>query len=607
MTSLPAVLISTVANGHKKLLAENLFWRIKMNKYEQLSHERKQLQLENLAPDWLTTAGYQLLKGKSYLNTAETPSDMYDRIAKRAAELTKFRIPDDFGYDSWYDAFMSTMWMGWLSPSTPVLTNMGNDRGHPISCSGTYLGDSIRSFYQARTEIAQLTQRGYGTSTCVDPVRHRGAPISKGGTANGIMQPASGIVDDMDEITQGTSRRGSCGIYMNPLHQDFDELADQLIANNEGWNIGWNITDEFDALFEKDFKRADHLWKRMLKVKAMTGKGYYLFLDKVNRHRPEVYKRLGFYIRHSNLCAEILLMSDKDHSFTCVLSSVNAAKYDEWKDTKLIQIATVFLDAVIEDMLIKAKEEPGFERIIAFTEKSRAQGLGILGEATYYQQKMWVFGDFQSIQFNQMLLKTMNQETLVASRLLAEKLGEPEWMKGTGERMSHRLALPPTKSTSVIQGGVSEGINPVFANVYEQDTAGGTVYRINPVLLKLMKERDQYTVETMTRIAEDQGSVQGEGWLTDHEKAVLRTSFEINQETILLMASHRQQIMAEGGGGQGQSVNLFFTADESEEEIARIHDIAFRDPWIFSLYYIYSLNKSMKHQIDKTACEACEG
>ena len=173
------------------------------NAYEKLSFKRKQLQNDGLAPYWFTTAGYQLVTEKHYLDTAETPKDMYTRIAKRAAALTTIRIPAQFGYSSWFDAYFDVMWKGWLSPSTPVLSNMGNERGHPIACSGTHLGDSISSFYSARKEIAQLTQRGYGTSWCLDPVRHRGAPISKGGTANGVMQPASGAVQDTREVSQG--------------------------------------------------------------------------------------------------------------------------------------------------------------------------------------------------------------------------------------------------------------------------------------------------------------------------------------------------------------------------------------------------------------------
>lgn len=577
-----------------------------MNKYERLSHLRKQLQSEGLAPDWVSTASYQLLSGQEYLDTAETPRDMYTRIAKRASALTTFAIPDYLGYDTWYDAFFDVLWKGWLSPSTPVLTNMGNNRGHPIACSGTYLGDSIRSFGLAELEIAQLTQRGYGTSWSLDPVRHRGAPISKGGTADGIMHPAGSIVAKMKRVSQGT-RRGNIGQYLNVLHPDFDELCEQIIADDDGWNIGWNITDEYKNLFRTDEARADHIWKKMLRTKMIKGKGYFFFLDKVNRARPKMYVDRGFYVRHSNLCAEITLMSDKDHSFTCVLSSMNIAKYDEWKDTYAIQIATFFLDAVISDMLIKAKQEPGFERIIAFTEKSRAIGLGQLGISTYYQMKGWPYGNFQSIQFNQTIAKLLDKETLIASKLLATEVGEPEWMVGYGERFSHRLAFPPTKSTAIIQGGISEGINPVYANVYEQKTAGGIVYRINPVLLPIMKERGQYTETTMKRISDSQGSVQGEDWLSQEEKDVFRTAYELNQETILLMASHRQKIISDGGGGQGQSVNLFITAEETEEEISRLHNIALEDEHIHSLYYIHSLNEASTYQVDKSTCSACEG
>lgn len=576
------------------------------NKYERLSHMRKQLQADGLAPEWMSTASYQLLTGQDYLDTAETPRDMYLRIAKRAAELTKFDIPTYFGYDTWFEAFFDIMWKGWLSPSTPILTNMGNSRGHPIACSGTYLGDSIVSFYEARKEIAQLTQRGYGTSWCLDPVRPRGSKISKGGEANGIMQPASGVVQDMKDISQGT-RRGNVGQYLNPLHTDFDELCDQIIADDDGWNIGWNLTDEYNDLYRTDKDRADLIWKKMLKAKMVKGKGYFYFLDKVNRARPKMYVDRGFYVRHSNLCAEIALMSDKDHSFTCVLSSMNVAKYDEWKNTYAVQLATIFLDAVISDMLIKAKDEPGFERIIAFTEKSRAIGLGQLGQSTYFQMQSWPFGNFQSIQFNQMLMKHLDTESLIASKLLAKEVGEPEWMIGYKERFSHRLALPPTKSTAIIQGGISEGIGPVYANVYGQDTAGGTVFRINPVLLPIMKDRGQYTKAVMERIAKAQGSVQGESWLTDHEKEVFRTAYEINQETILLMGSHRQRIMSAGGGGQGQSLNLYFTAEESEEEISRLHHLAYEDEHLQSLYYVHSLNEESTYKVDKSTCSACEG
>ena len=806
------------------------------------------------------------------------------------------------------------------------------------NCSGSSLPDSIRGMYQARLEIAQLTQRGYGTSWALDAVRHRGSVISKGGTANGAMQPAAGIAQDMFEISQGNSRRGNVGQYLNIMHGDFDEMVNQLQSDDDGWNVGWNFDHKFKDALKNDFEEADRRWSRVMRTKMLKGKGYMLFLDKVNKYRPLSYERLDYYVTHSNLCvagdtkiltrdgykpiedvagsmvecwngkewssteivktsdgqkvmtvslsnntnivatpyhkwyvqesyhgkpvekrthelvlgdklikfdlepvthgtkeltyayengfhtgdgtvyknsnksrislhddkqllfprfhghynssktkegrilnlyydagvledkffipdssysvdsrlswlagyldadgtltnnvgaesiqvvsvkldflqevmlllqelgvhstiskgsdagykrlpandgsgeikdfwckqnwrlliagselqkllelgfkpsrviptnreyqrsarkfvtvtsvtdegaeiptycgvepkehklmfngvltgqcAEIALMNDKEHSFTCVLSSMVVNRYDEWKGTKAVQIATVFLDAVIEDMLIKAHQEEGFERIIAFTEKSRAIGLGQLGQSTYFQQQSWVFSELQTIMFNQQLQKLLDDRTLEASKLMAKELGEPEWLKGDGIRNSHRLSNPPTKSTAIIQGGPSEGTDPVFANVYEQDTAGGIVYRINPPFLKLMKEKGHYDVETMKRIAEDNGSVQAEDWLTDHEKKVFRTAFELDQETLLQFAADRQKAMVATRGGQGQSTNLYFPHDAKEEEISRIHWEAYKNPFIFGLYYVRSLNGASKVKVIPSTCEACEG
>jgi len=578
-----------------------------MTKYEQYSFERKQLQSIGKAPDWLTTAGYQMLVERNYLMNGETPLDMYTRIANRATCLIGTSVPIPSPYTSWYEAFFSSLWKGWLSPSTPVLTNMGTNRGHPVSCSGTHIPDTIRGFYLARTEIAQLTQRGYGTSVGLDAIRHRGALISKGGTANGIMQPASGIVDDMKDISQGSARRGSCGLYLDILHHDFDELADQLLAEDQGWNVGWNLTNTYKDLFLKDSVEADRRWTKMLKTKLVKGKGYLHFLDKVNAVRPQMYIDRNYLVKHSNLCAEIALFDDEEHSFTCVLSSINIAKYDEWKDTNLIHIATVFLDTVIDDMLEKAKSEDGFEKVVKFTENTRAIGLGVLGLSTYYQQQMWAFGSLQSILFNQQLFKQMDTQTLATSKLLANYRGCPEYMKPYGERFSHRIALPPTMSTAEILGGISQGIEPVYANVYEAQTAGGIVYRINPTILSLMKERGVYNKQIMRRIAENQGSIFAEEWLTDDEKEVFRTAFELNQETILLMASHRQKAIDATRGGQGQSLNLYFKEETPEEEISRLHMKAFLDDHIKSLYYVRTLNEKSKLDVPTPTCSACEG
>ena len=573
-----------------------------LNKYEEFSFKRKELIANNEAPKWYSTAGYQLLVNKNYLLPGETPKGMYTRISKHLGKLVPTTVQTPDGYTSWQQAFFDVMWKGWLSPATPELANIGTNRGMAVSCSGSHMEDSIDGFYTTRREIALMTKEGFGCSTCMDPIRSRGTPISKGGKASGIMQPASGIVQDMKEVSQGSTRRGAAAIYINPLHEDFDEIIDQLMADDDGWNIGWNITDAFEELFQKDPVEADRRWKRMLKAKLVKGKGYFVFIDKANRQVPKMYKDKGLTIKHSQLCSEILLFNDKEHTYTCVLASMNVAKYDEWKDTNAVYIATVFLDTVITDFLNDAKNKPGFERAVKFTEKTRAIGLGVMGLSTYYQEQNWVFGDLQSTMFNQTIFKKLNTETLEASKYLAKVIGEPEYMKGYGERFSHRIAVAPTMSTSTIMGGVSAGIEPVTANIYEQDTAGGTVFRINPTFLALMKKRGMYTKEVMQRITEDNGSVQAEEWLTPYEKEVFRTAYEVSQYDIIRMASQRQQYI-----DQGQSTNLYFQADADEYMIADVHDKAFKDENILSLYYIRSLNKAGKVKINAPECAACDG
>jgi ribonucleoside-diphosphate reductase alpha chain len=572
----------------------------KLSRYEKLSFRRKELQKQGLAPEWMTTAGYQLLVNKSYLLPGEEPRDMYLRVANRAAKLTEKKplSPKDYGYEHWDQAFFDILWKGWLSPSTPVLSNFGTNRGHPVSCSGSMIEDSIYSFYDTRKELAKLTQRGYGTSVCLDPIRPRGSAISTGAKASGIMPVARGIVQDMRDVAQGT-RRGSCGIYLNVLHDDFDELADQIIADDDGWNIGWNIDQEFVDLFNKDPEEADRRWKRLLKVKRTKGKGYFEFLHKINKDLPQMYKDRGWKVSHSNLCNEIQLYDDKDHSFTCVLTSVNVAKYDEWKDTDLYDIAYIFLDAVIDDMLEKARKEPGFEKVIRFTENTRAVGLGVLGFATYLQEHNMAFGDLQSTTFNHLFFKNMRTNADRISKELAEKLGEPEYLKGYGERFSHKIAIPPTMSTSLIMGNISQGIEPIYADIYTLDSAGGTVYIINPSLIKLMKERGVYTKDVMKRINDNFGSVQNEDWLSDEEKLVFRTAFEINQDDVLRLASDRQKYI-----DQGQSLNLYLHAGYTEEEVSRLHVKALMDPYIKGLYYVRTLDEAINVE---PVCLACEG
>lgn len=279
--------------------------------------------------------------------------------------------------------------------------------------------------------------------------------------------------------------------------------------------------------------------------------------------------------------SEITLYQDEEHTYTCVLSSMNLTYYDDWKDTDAIFTATVFLDCVAEDFIRKAKGVNGFDKAVKFTEKGRALGLGVCGFHTYLQKNMIAFESLQAQFVNAEIFKKLHDESLEASKWMAIQYGEPEWCKGYGVRNTHRMAIAPTLSTALIMGGCSQCIEPMLGNAFIQASAGGESERINPVFLDLMKKRGKYTRKLVKHIAENNGSVQDQEWLTDDEKLVFRTAFEINQEVVLRLASQRQKFIC-----QAQSLNLFFSAEESEKYIAQIHRMAMLDKNIKSLYYI---------------------
>lgn len=566
---------------------------------DKLSAERKQLQEEGLLPDWYTTGGYQLFLEK-YM-WAKNPREQYATIASTLAQYT-----DD--YDKWNIKFFDLLWKGWLSPSTPVLANTGTTRGMPVSCSGGYIQDSIDGFYSSRRETALLTKYGFGTSAYLGDIRGRGSSITGGGKASGILPVLRGFVQDSRDVSQGGVRRGSWAGYIPIDHQDFDEIVGYLEKDPDDLNIGWTVSNDWLQELEAGNPEARKRFARALKVKLVTGKGYFWFQDKANARLPIYYPIPNLA---SNLCTEINLPSDNEHTFTCVLSSMNAAKYDEWKDTDAVFTATVFLDCVASEFILRAKEIPGLENAVRFTEKARALGLGVAGFHTYLQQQGWSFGSLDAVYFNQQLFEHINKESKRASLWMGKRWGAPQWVEewfekdtfdGLGyERVRNcsRIAVAPTKSTALIMGGISEGINPDPAMIYTQATAGGEVQRINPVLLGIMKERKVYDKKHIQEVIEAFGSVQGVEWLTDEEKQVFRTAFEIDQNVVVRLAAQRGQWI-----DQWQSLNLFFSAEEDPRVVAQVHKDAFLNPSILGLYYLYS--KSGVAGSKDNACEACQ-
>jgi len=561
-----------------------------MSIYNKLSEERKKLQEQGECPEWFSTPGWQLFKEK-YLYQASTPREQYERIACTLSTHT----PDP---GVWKDKFFELLWKGWLSPSTPVLANTGTTRGLPVSCAGSYIEDSIDAIYSGLHETAALTKAGFGTASFLGDIRPRGTDISVGGKSSGLLPVLESYRQAMSYVAQGTSRRGSWAGYIPIEHGDFPEICDDLLHNPDGNNIGWCISDAFIHRLEAGDEDAISRYQAAMKTKMITGKGYFFFPDKANAKRPQWYVDRDLDIKAPQLCAEIMLHSSRDYTYTCVLSSMNVSLYDEWKDTDAVFVATVFLDCVCQEFIERGKNVPGLEKAIAFTKKSRALGLGVCGWHTLLQKRRVVYGEFQSMMLNSEVFGLLDRESRRASEWLAETWGEPEWMKGYGMANTHRLAVAPTKSTALIMGGVSEGINPDTAFIYTQRTAAGEVERINPILLELMKEKGVYTKKYIEDVRDNMGSVQHVDWLDDHEKAVFRTAFEIPQLSVLTMASQRAQFL-----DQWQSLNLFFSADEDETYINEVHKAAFQDPNILALYYVYS---KAGVQASKDECLACQ-
>lgn len=312
-------------------------------------------------------------------------------------------------------------------------------------------------------------------------------------------------------------------------------------------------------------------------------------------------------------CNEIYLHTDKDHSFVCCLSSMNLARYDEWKDTDAVYLATYFLDGVMEDFIEKASNIPGFEKSVRFAIKSRALGLGVIGWHTLLQSKLLPFDSFQSMQLNAEIFRHIDVESLRASQNMAKEYGEPEWCKGYGVRNTHRIAIAPTTTNSILAGGVSQGIEPIGANIFNQKTAKGVFIRKNPLLLRLLEEKEQNTLEIWNLINQDKGSVRNLKFLSPEEKEVFLTAREINQFAIVRQAGQRQKWI-----DQGQSVNLLFAmpnniTDEKEKKALSkyINDVHL-EAWrlgLKGLYYVRTESVLKGEPVFKTEsdCQSCEG
>lgn len=565
--------------------AENL------QKFERLSARRKAGQAAGTIPQWYTTQGWQMFED-GY--AVEGEADVWGRhhtVAKTLARHMHGRESE------WEERFFDLMWSGRLSPASPALGNTGTKRGMMVSCSGQVIGDSVDSYYSNLRRTALLSQNGFGTSADFSSIRPRGSKISRGGKANGPVPVIDQFFDTAGKIRQGR-RRGAIAAYLDIEHPDWDEAADSLLNKPNGKNYGWTVRDSFVKRLKANEPDAHRRFTKALYIKLVTGKGYFFCVDKANRHRPQMYKELSLDIVATNLCTEIMLHSSEQFDYSCILASLNLIHADQLmipEDTTIFD-SMVFLDCLCSEFIEKSEGVKGLEKVRDFTLRGRAVGLGVMGLHTYFQTKRIPYISLEAQFFDNALFKRIHDETLRASRWLAKEYGEPEWCKGYGVRNTHRTALAPTKSTSLLMGGVSESWMPDPAMIFDAGSAVGELRRITPVIYELMKERGVYAEETINDIIAHVGSVQHVDWLTDDEKLVFLNAFEMDQEILLRRASNRQKWLC-----QGQSLNFFVPENGCEERVARLMTRVICDENILSQYYIYSRSGV----VVKDECIAC--
>ena len=555
--------------------------------------------------EWLNENSRKFLAA-GYLGEGLCAEERIANIAKRAESI--LQMP------GFADKFYYYMSEGYYSLASPVWSNFGKERGLPISCFGSHIDDDIGNILYTQSEVGMMSKLGGGTSGYFGKIRPRGAAIKNNGEASGAVHIMRLFESMVDVVSQGSVRRGRFSPYLPIDHADIMEF---LEIGSEGNPIqelthGVTVTNDWmqDMIDGNVEKRT--VWAKVLQSRGEMGYPYIFFTDNANNGAADVYKDKNLPIYASNLCTEIMLPSNHDWSFVCVLSSINLLHYDKWKDTDAVQTMVYFLDSVITEFLEKLesyKNSPDredqqtflfMERAYNFAKDNRALGMGTLGWHSLLQSKMLPFDSQQAYDLNSEVFKTLKEYSYKASEHLAEKFGEPELLKGYGRRNATLNAIAPTTSSAFILGQVSQGIEPIWSNIYVKDIAKIKTTVKNPFLIKLLKEKGMDTPDVWRDIRDRDGSVQHLDFLSENEKDTFKTYSEIDQLVIIYQAANRQNHL-----DQGQSLNIIVHPDTPTKEINKIHITAWK-LGLKSLYYQHSMNAAQKFK-QKKECESCEG
>jgi ribonucleoside-diphosphate reductase alpha chain len=535
-------------------------------------------------PEWMDEISLATIS-KGYLLPGETPKKAYRRVA--AATAMRLNRPD------LENKFFKIIWNGWLGLASPVLSNMGTDRGLPISCFGVDTPDSIR---------------GIGIS--LSRIRPRGKEIKGNGKSEGVVPWAKIYDSTIIATNQGNVRRGAASVNLDINHLDIDEFLEirrpKGDPNRQCLNLHQCVVvdDAFMRKLESRDQASMERWAKILKARMETGEPYIMFKDNVNKANPISYMMNNLDVSMTNICTEITLHTDEEHSFICCLSSLNLAKYDEWKDTDTVQLSVYFLDGVMQEFIEKTSGKESMVRTNNHAKKGRALGLGVMGWHTFLQQKELPFNSIASTAHTHNIFSKIKNDAEAASRQLAVEYGEPLWCRGTGMRNTHLLAIAPTVSNSVITGGISAGIEPLPANIYTFNGAKGTFIRKNKVLENMLESKGQNKDEYWDQMLRDNGSVLGlpDSVLSPDEKELFLTFPEINQLELVRQAAIRQRYI-----DQTQSLNLSFDPNDSPKWINQVHMEAHK-LGIKTLYYLRT-DSVIKGDLGsrQAECVSCDG
>jgi ribonucleoside-diphosphate reductase alpha chain len=554
--------------------------------------------------DWLTPHSRNFLEA-GYLAPGVSPEIRIREIADRAEEL--------LGIDGYSDKFYHYMSQGFFSLASPVWSNFGKERGLPISCFGSNVSDDMGNILYTQSEVGMMSKLGGGTSGYFGNIRHRGATVKNNGKASGAVHIMQLFETMVDVVSQGSVRRGRFSPYLPVEHSDILEFLDIGTEGNPIQELTHGVTVS-DAWME-DMIEGDpdkrKVWAKVIQRRGEIGYPYIFFNDKANQGAPDIYKDKDHKVYASNLCTEIMLPSNEKWSFVCVLSSLNVMHYHKWKDTDAVETMVYFLDAVITEFINKLEvyrdssdreDRQTFlfmERAYNFAKENRALGLGVLGWHSLLQSKMLSFDSQEAFDLNTEIFKFIKQRSYKASEELADIFGEPEVLKGYGRRNTTLNAIAPTTSSAFILGQVSQGIEPIWSNIYVKDIAKIKTTIKNPFLLDLLDEKGMNTADIWNSIRDRDGSVQHLEFLSKNEKNVFKTYSEIDQSYIIYQAGNRQEFI-----DQGQSVNIMVHPDMPVKEINKLYITAWK-LGLKSLYYQHSMNAAQKFK-QKKECVMCE-